>query len=757
MGADHMQTGAVQNYLTSDVKTPYFVFISDEAYQPAINALKALGLDIVRMSDFCGGNDKVPNVDALYNCIEEADMNARGNKIAVTGLGEFLGLQGKDRAKHVLLRLKDMNTGGAKVVLLLRGLALMIDDMRCDLRFDGRRHMVVESAACDLSFTLAAPTSGLPALEGFRLLLADMESGRTGNIIMRTAVSLDKSLFTIGLVNTAYEGVRLLARGFVLPQSCGSDAQWAGLLAEMNKHAGSLDAVFDKHGLNENTASAFYAHVSGGDMRAWLYFICLKSKADTLQNGYLRYVLEKTNRSEDLAGNALNAIMDVPHTDRRFAAFYQERKALIAGFPESDIAAFVIPNRRLPAQSIYRLTDVTQAEREEIIAWVSQHGPIPQLGDIYPALAAYIEKYVFQYSQDAKLSAKFTDYFDAYKRQKLSGRLDQAFLEQVDEYAKERPYNNLKTIDDIVDSVDKDGTHLYWLDALGVEYLGLIERYAKKLGLSVRTSIARASLPTITSINRAFYDAWQGSKSSSKALDNVKHGDTDSHSPADGKPPIHLAQELQIIMDVISQAATELKMKRHKRFLIVSDHGASRLAVLRKKEEKYQTDTSGEHSGRCCPVFQPYDLPFATEENGYIILADYGRFQGSRAAIIEVHGGASLEEAVVPIIELSLKDSSITVQLVHEEAAVDHRTGTEVTLFFNTPVQNVSIILNGKRYPGIQVDENHHSVALPDVRKPGTYSADVYMNDDLAGQVTIKAHSKSGHVKDDFDKLFGGI
>ena len=62
--------------------------------------------------------------------------------------------------------------------------------------------------------------------------------------------------------------------------------------------------------------------------------------------------------------------------------------------------------------------------------------------------------------------------------------------------------------------------------------------------------------------------------------------------------------------------------------MIVSDHGASRLAVLHRKEEKYDTDTTGEHSGRCCKLFQPYDLPFAAEENGYLILADYGRFQG---------------------------------------------------------------------------------------------------------------------------------
>jgi hypothetical protein len=64
--------------------------------------------------------------------------------------------------------------------------------------------------------------------------------------------------------------------------------------------------------------------------------------------------------------------------------------------------------------------------------------------------------------------------------------------------------------------------------------------------------------------------------------------------------PIHLAKELDIISGVIDKAATELALRHCKRFLLVSDHGASRLAVLRRKEEKYETDTKGEHSGRCC-------------------------------------------------------------------------------------------------------------------------------------------------------------
>jgi hypothetical protein len=101
-----------------------------------------------------------------------------------------------------------------------------------------------------------------------------------------------------------------------------------------------------------------------------------------------------------------------------------------------------------------------------------------------------------------------------------------------------------------------------------------------------------------------------------------------------------------------------------------------------------------------------------------------------------------------------LKDSNITVEMVEEFVTVDFRTGTEITLFFNSPVKNVSVVLNGKRYSAFSLDGNHYKVVLPDTKRAGNYPADVYMGDDLIGNIVIKAQGKSGKVNDDFDDLF---
>lgn len=747
-----MQIDSVKKYLTSSVKTPYFLFISDEWYVAAMDELLVSGLDFVPMSGFCSSDDKLPDIDGLLTYIEAADVNAKGKKFVVTGLGELLALRGNDEATRTLSRLKDFNVGGAKVVLLLRGLASQIVGLQTDPRFDSRRFSVVDKAKCDLSFTLAAPSVGLSAVSGFKAMLAELENGRCGSIIVNTAINLEKAILTVHQISNAYEGIKFSTRGFVLARSCGSDANWAELLMELNQSKSSLDKVFEKHGLGNNLESDFYARVAGGDYRNWLYFICLKSKVETLQNGYLRFVLDKTNRLEDFVSNILNAIIEIPHTDKRFPSFYRARKALVEKFPESDIADFVVNNRQIVSESIYKLTDGTRVECEEIIAWLSQNGLIPDIEGIYPTLAAYLKKYVFKCPELADL---LTEYFEAYKRQKLSNELESAYLKKVDELALSRKFNRLPTRNEILDDVDKSDTYLYWLDALGVEYLGLIETLVQKRGLSIRVNIARAELPTITSINRDFFDAWQGRrKEKNDELDDTKHSDSGGYNFTDNDLPIYLAKELDIITEMIDKAATELALRHCKRFLIVSDHGASRLAVLRRKEEKYDTDTAGEHSGRCCKLFQPYDLPFAAEENGYLVLADYGRFKGSRAANVEVHGGASLEEVIVPVIELSLKNGSVTTKLVDDFVTVDFRTGTDIKLFFNAPVQEVSVVLNGKSYSASEIDANHYSVKLPDTKRAGEYPADVYAGDNLIGKIIIKAQGKSGKVNNAFDELF---
>jgi hypothetical protein len=742
----------VRRYFSSSVSTPYYFFVGDGDYQDIKEKLTEFGFSIIRVSDYCRNDDKLPDMDGLIEQLSTASVNAISKKWVVVGLGEYLALRGKNQAASVLSQIKELDLGKGKVIFLLRGITTLVQGLQIDPRFDERRYCISDQPDSDLSITLVSPSLGLSSTMGFKALLRRLENGECGNIVINTAIGLEDGLFTIHKISDPYEGVRFACRELTLPRNCGDEDQWTTLLTELNQKCGSLEEVLKLHGLNDHLESNFFPRITGLEYTNWLYFIALKIKASTLSNSYLRFALEKTVCLDDFKGNILSAIIDVSHSDKRFRSFYSERKMLVAKFSESDVAEFIVKNRINSTESIYRLTDNTKVEREEIIAWVAKNGIPSQLAVVYPALASYLKQYVFRCDDFPIL---LTDYFEAYKRQKVTNTLENDFLKKVDDFATDRKYNRLPTRDEIIDGLNKTDTYLFWLDALGVEYLAFISNLVRERGLSLSIDIARSELPTITSINRGFFDDWPGNKKEKcDELDDVKHKETGGYNFENNELPTHLVKELDIISNVVDKAATELALRHYKRFLIVSDHGASRLAVLRRKEEKYETDTKGEHSGRCCKRFEPHDLPFAAEENGYIVLADYGRFKGSRAANVEVHGGASLEEVLVPVIELTLKNANIVVSIVEASVIVDFRHGTSITLFSNTTLKDVSVVLNGQRYAAVQIDGNHYYINLPDTKRAGEYPAEVYAGDDFVGNVLIKAQGKSGKVNDDFDSNF---
>ena len=151
------------------------------------------------------------------------------------------------------------------------------------------------------------------------------------------------------------------------------------------------------------------------------------------------------------------------------------------------------------------------------------------------------------------------------------------------------------------------------------------------------------------------------------------------------------------------------------------------------------------------------NVPLKVEENNYIVLSDYGRFRKSRAANVEVHGGATLEEVVVPIITLTLKkNAGIRLKIIQpEKIQLDRRKGVTLHLYIpDTNSGNVSIMLNDKRYVGTSDDGKHFTFALSDIKRAKDYTAEVYDAEDLIDTIMFTVKGKTATVNGDFDSLF---
>lgn len=313
------------------------------------------------------------------------------------------------------------------------------------------------------------------------------------------------------------------------------------------------------------------------------------------------------------------------------------------------------------------------------------------------------------------------------------------FAKVVEEQAVKREYNSiLRPRVSYLEKIDTKNTMVYFVDALGVEYLSFILAQCNSNNLFANVTVCRSELPSITCMNKEFVDVFSSAGCKIidiKDLDELKHHGTNDFDYQITKEPIHLIEELNIIATVLEKIRTNIASGKCEKAIIISDHGASRLAVINETENKYEMSEKGEHSGRCCPVSDIDEKPdFATEENGYWVLANYDRFKGGRKANVEVHGGAALEEVCVPIIEITPQNEKIDVRLLdsYKNITVSFRKSALIKFFINKKLNNLKVKIEGKYYDAQPTAEEFvYQVSMPDIRKAKNYIFDVYASENM--------------------------
>ena len=707
----------IGSYLASDNSDPYFVSVDGGSEYSSI-VVEYSGYRHMRISEYCEQDDSFPNVDKLFADVQSLDCNS-----LLLGIGESMSL-GCRGSNALLGKLKDLALP-YKLVVLCRGIR---DDIRkineSDRKFNRRRFAIVDSTIdycvirLDESIPLTAAKGTIPIEEGFRRLLSHLEDGKPGEVMTKSSLPLAN----VNEIHSCYmllskEGKITQVDEAVLPEE-----YWRSYLEDDN---------LEGYGLSD--WRTYLKMLMRGTSSPYLQLV--KSKSDNY-NAYKRMLIQ--------------ALLFIDAEDARFASLYDDRKKLLEKeINEATASVYVAEAKRHGDKRLLYLTDATRVERRAIVEDIATYGWVPDnIGAIYPALASYLFDYAFKCSN----GELFTRYFTEYKRAKLFNTVDSGFLKRVVELAQDgnRAYNALESRNAVVEQTYGPDVFLYWVDALGVEYLGYIQERAKQLGLSMNTHVARASLPTLTYLNKDFYDAWRGDKCALKEFDELKHGGEEGPESKIGELPTHIVRELEIIDSVLEYAQQGLASHSYQRFVIASDHGSSRLAVIYDSENKWEMQTKGEHSGRCCPTNEINERPTcATEENGYWVLANYDRFKGGRRASVEVHGGASLEEVLVPIIELSLRDASIRIECLTKVAYSSYQERPTIELFSISSLVNLTVRLNDRIYPAVAAEQNRFEVRFDDLTRIGTYTGDVYEGDDPIGSVTFKVQKRTAKTNDD--------
>ena len=707
----------------------------------------------IRVSDHTHGNG-FPDILGVLEAADKADNSV------VWGISQSSMLKGEEALVSDLRRIIDRSVRGHVFVVLTHCSGLLDKYFARDPRRD-RRIVVVDGKRCDLPtirFVQKGDDCDGAHVDGMKGLLKKLEdmSGESmaRNPVISVVMPYDAELFGrskyaiqdhgdvfVVLVDKYVEIKR------VADKSWASCEQWEWLRGQSKSHADFSSLVAQRWGstrdLCQQIDDVFHNQSSNERWLLWLAMRVFGEGSGT----YLGFSLDQTTSCEAWIRRVYHALADVARSDDRFESFFAQRLELLKLLPaNSTEMQFYCQSvaERYGKDAVYYLSDSTDHERRQWMKTIDENdwtdAEIEKaIAHASRELSYYIEPFVFDShnshlkNDNISLAGDLTYYFNRYKYLKIRNCIDDDFIEYVDKYAIERPYNKLRCRSAVTRTIDKEGVQAYFIDALGAEHLGYIQAKCREYGMISDIQIVRCELPSITSINKEFKERFE--TRDVKELDDLKHHST-IYLYERCQLPIHLFEELKVIDKELRNIRDLLRSHGAQKAVIFSDHGASRLAVIYKHEnEKIELEEKGKHSGRCCRCEQNPNLDQAAYENGWAVLANYERFKGGNKAQVEVHGGASLEEVVVPIVTLTLRPEKVEYHLVDQKVKYSQGKVT-LALCCNMPMNAPRIQIEGVFYEGVlDSDRRTARFDVDQHTKAQAYRATVWEGNTNTGQV----------------------
>lgn len=711
------------------------------------------GKQIIRMSDSCS-MEFPPDPTFQMSAVSKA---AKEKPVVWIGAAQSSMLYDQQTTEKFLVNLLGYNFSGPVVVLcpfccnILESvgrtyikLGYNIVTVGSDKRNIPSIHLYQEESVCAVG----------RSVRGVKGLLQILEEGKNQGEI--NVVTPCKFSYLARSMYPVFEGLspyQLLCRresGIAANtvESNGTSRQWQNLLREREKE-GDLSSLCNKALCPvQRLANDFGDYLSADENARFLCFISLKVFYGN-GNDYLAYCLRKAGTADEFEASIYTAILDIDHKDAKFFPWIHQRRRMLASLDENNtLMKDFCESATIKGKDIlWYISDTTEEERAALIHALCCYSYTDDelnriLNIASPQLSAYIKQFTFdEYNtkvmeSDAYVRTLLTDYVQRYKLQKLMNRQDADFVECVENEAKTRSFTKLQARSAIVKKLDKSGAQPFFFDALGVEFLSFIQAKAEEYSMQFECFVGHCNLPSITSKNKEFYDVFpKGSVLKEERLDEIKHRGV-KYDFQFTTEPLHIFDELAILDQDLKKMGFALASDKCQRIIILSDHGASRLAVTYQSENnKLELTEPGQHSGRCCPADEDPNIPFATYEDGFAILANYERFKGSRKVDVETHGGATLEETVVPVIVLTLKPKEQQIFFVKSTVPCSPKDGSTIHLFANPPLKQPRMVVGDQSYPG-QFDGDKHNVVfeMPDIRRKGHYEAEIY---DARHKVTV--------------------
>lgn len=731
----------IDKYLSNNSHQPILIDVADCTLLSKLIVHYNVGNTFLYANTFAKF-DGFPLMEQLKN-----EIQIKQGIVFLTEISTYLKLQGEEELKSQLRSLLDIQLEGKLVIItnacqkyLRRFDRRLFDTNRLIFIGDSDDIVPVKIFFIPKRIPLNYDQIEIPYAKSLEQLPAILEKHQNKDVLVFTELTkkdIPNALLDIRVVTSSYDAlVNFYPELKSLNKTYGTEFQWTELLRilQSGEYQWS-DIVNAVQALNFNFLNGTLNNIASNDFKEWIDFL-IKKLYGAKDNVYLSAVIAKAENVDDFKILLYDFLLEIDRNETLFKTYYIERKALLSQYDENDNALIAYCKKVTAKESmaIYYLTDNSKLEKETIIkcieSFVKEHSREEldiALHQVYPALHEYLSYYNY---------GQFSEYFDLYKYSKVTNVMFDRFVELAEKEVEERRFLDMPHRAKLVDKMDKKNSHLYFVDAMGVEFLAYIQEQCFKRGLDFSAKIGCCNLPSITSQNKEFITDFKNC-TIIKKLDELKHDGQFDYNYEKVKQPIHLAEELTIIDKIIAKVDSDLQHGNLEKAILIADHGASRMAVIAESENQWEMSEKGQHSGRCCLTSDIDIKPdCATEENGFYCLLNYDRFKGSRKANVEVHGGASLEEVLVPIIEITKRTQNIECKLDSKSKVVtsSFKKIAKIRVYISKTLSDVSILVDGKHYYAAQLlngQQYIYEIELPDVKRAGIHTFDVFVGDSI--------------------------
>jgi hypothetical protein len=632
----------------------------------------------LRLSDLVREDAWLPMPDEVFERVRDAmkEQAASGKGVVLLGLPGYLALLTDENKRAAISALREWVDGAGRweAVCFLRsddGTGLILKDVFANPRYrQGRQLIEIDAEQVVPRFTVGRTevmlvgndlASFIPkACDTFQKYLLYTEEHPDDNSERRIVVASERRELA-GLSAEVRQVVCLrdFARVFYVVEDAGLSEDALRWMCERGQEGAgrtlseTLKMLFFPEGGVARRVLCVFDERKGAEREAVLWLV----RHVASRGSYLEHVARQEGV---LVGNFRSAyISGAAEWPEESVVYDSERRDAIreadVRMSDADIRQFIA---RCAGESTSRvapwLNCGTDAERAELLRRCVVDGIVSNaVRDVYPEAAAYLNADLVFGDEELE------KYFREYRELKMAGRVTQEFYERSQRVV---PPSSVQSRDATVQRYALDNRcALLVVDGMGAEWLPMLVAQARERNIGVDLiGVGEAHLPTSTIFNTIDWPDAVRRLPDIKRFDNIAHNGAEAHEARRAEE--NLAAALDVIGGEVLLRVAE-GLARFERVLVTADHGSSRLAVLAWQAEPRLARTLAYEAGaevadwryreRAAQGGCPSDLE-ETLDGRHWAVRGYNRLpKKGGGQSFELHGGATLEERLVPVVVFS--------------------------------------------------------------------------------------------------------